>query len=360
MYKEKRIESREMTNLIAIACQKNIKMKKTALIFGLSALMVSCNQSVKQQEDTEDSTEVTVETNEVKTEEANSSADFNIEDIAFSTADIGDFPFINLPEGLRSMNKPLERKFDVCFFPINGIMTPFEGRLYKIYVTNERGEEYSQRYFEKSMEDYLLSVGAVNVFDGEITREEYDRYHKQDPNKGNDGDIGYGGEEIKFYVIRSKDKGNIYIQFTSNNAGGKLNILQEEAFKQTITKVTADDIVKDLSEKGKAILYINFDVDKSNITAEGKEVVTQIAEALQKDKNLKFAIEGHTDNTGDASHNKKLSNDRANAVMDDLIANGIDKSRLTAKGFGAENPLVANDSEENKAKNRRVELVKLN
>lgn len=336
-------------------------MKKTAIILGLSALIVSCNQANKQQENNEPNTvENSVEANEVKTEEANSSADFNIEDIAFSTADIGDFPFINLPEGLRSMNKPLERKFDVCFFPINGIMTPFEGRLYKIYVTNERGEEYSQRYFEKSMEDYLLSVGAVNVFDGEITREEYDRYHKQDPNKGNDGDIGYGGEEIKFYVIRSKDKGNIYIQFTSNNAGGKLNILQEEAFKQTITKVTADEIVKDLTEKGKSILYINFDVDKSNITAEGKEVVTQIAEALQKDKNLKISIEGHTDNSGDASHNKKLSNDRGNSVMNALITNGIDKARLTAKGFGSENPLVANDSEENKAKNRRVELVKVN
>lgn len=335
-------------------------MKKTALIFGLSALIVSCNQSVKQQEGTEDSTEVTVEANEVKTEEANTATDFNIEDIAFSTADIGDFPFINLPEGLRSMNKPLERKFDVCFFPINGVMTPFEGRLYKIYVTNERGEEYSQRYFEKSMEDYLLSVGAVKVFDGEITREEYDRYHKQDPNKGNDGDIGYGGEEIKFYVIRSKDKGNIYVQFNSNNAGGKLNILQEEAFKQTITKVTADEIVKDLTEKGKSILYINFDVDKSNITTDGKEVVTQIAEALKKDNSLQISIEGHTDNSGNAEHNKKLSDARANSVLNALVTDGIDKARLTAKGFGAEKPLAANDSEENKAKNRRVELVKVN
>lgn len=337
-------------------------MKKTVLILGLSALIISCNQANKQQENNEsNAVETSVEANEGKTEEANSSAEFNIENIPFSTADIGDFPFINLPEGLESMNKPLERKFDVCFFPINGVMTPFEGRLYKIFVTNKRGEEYSQRYFEKSMEDYLLSIGAVKVFDGEITREEYERYHKQDPNKGNDGDIGYGpGENIKFFIIRNKNKGNIYVQFTSNNASGKLNVLQEEAFKQTITKVTADDIAKDLTEKGKSILYINFDVDKANITTEGKEVVTQIAEALQNDKSLKIAIEGHTDNTGDASHNKKLSNERANAVMNDLIANGIDKSRVTAKGFGAEKPLVANDSEENKARNRRVELVRTN
>src|SRR5690606_40443321 len=68
-------------------------------------------------------------------------------------SNIGDFPFFTLPEGLKSMNKPFERKFDVCFFPINGIMTPKEGKLYKIFVTNNPGEEYSKHYFEKSMED---------------------------------------------------------------------------------------------------------------------------------------------------------------------------------------------------------------
>lgn len=336
-------------------------MRKIAIIVGLSALIMSCNQVKKQQENNESQViETSIEANEFKTEEVNSSTEFNIENIPFSTGDIGDFPFINLPEGLKSMNKPLERKFDVCFFPINGTMIPFEGKLYKINVTSVRGEEYSQRYFEKSMEDYLQSVGGVKVFDGEITKEEFDRYNKQDPYKGNDGDMGYWGENTKFYVIRTKDKGNIYIQFNSNNAGGKLNVLQEEAFKQTITKITADDIVKDLIVKGKSILYINFDVDKSNITTEGKEVVTQIAEALQNDKSLKIAIEGHTDNTGDALHNKTLSDARANSVMNALITNGIDKARLTAKGFGAEKPLVANDTEENKAKNRRVELVKVN
>lgn len=334
-------------------------MKKTAIILGLSALVASCNQSNKQQESTQLATETIVELNDVKTEKTKASTDFNIEDIPFSTADIGSFPFFTLPKGLKSMNKPFERKFDVCFFPINGVMTPFEGKLYKIFVTNEKGEEYSQRYFEKSMEDYLTSVGAVKVFEGEITREEYDRYHKQDPNKGGEGDIGYWDQNMKFWVLRTKDNGTVFIQYTSDNASGRLNILQQAAFKQTITKVTADDIAKDLSKKGKSILYINFDLDKSDLTAQGKEVVTQISKALQKDKSLQIAIEGHTDNSGDAARNKKLSNDRANSVMNNLIANGIDKSRLTAKGFGSEKPLVANDSEDNKAKNRRVELIKV-
>ncbi len=333
-------------------------MKKTVLLLGISALFVSCNQS-KQQGSTVDPAETHVESKETETQDTKISTDFNIEDIPFSNADIGEFPFITLPKGLKEMNKPLLRAYDVCFFPINGVMTSFEGKLYKTFVSPVRGEDFSQHFFEKSMADYLQSIGAVKVFDGEITKEEYNRYHKQDPNKGGEGDMGYAGQNMKFWVIRTKDKGNVYIQYLSNNAGASLNVLQEEAFKQTITKVTADDIVNDLSKNGKAILYINFDVDKSDITVEGNEVVNQIAEALQKDKTLNISIEGHTDNSGDAAHNKKLSNNRAHSVMQKLITQGIHESRLSAIGYGAEKPLVANDSDENKAKNRRVELVRI-
>lgn len=332
-------------------------MKKITFLLIVATMVTSCTKTTK----TETTIVVKDTINQEKNDEASKvDAAFSIENLPVSAADIGDFPFFTLPKGLTNQNKPLQKNFDVCYFPVNGIMTPFEGKLYKINVVADKNETFSQRYFEKSMEDYLTSIGAVKVFDGEIAKEEYDRYNKQDPNKGDEGDIGYTGQNIKFYALRTKDKGTIYVQFSSNNASGKLNILQEEAFTQTIEKVTSDDIAKDLAEKGKSILYINFDVDKSNVTADGKEVIDQIAGALKKEPLLKIAIEGHTDNTGDVAHNKKLSNDRANTVLNALVSNGIEKTRLSAKGFGAERPLVANDSEDNKAKNRRVELVKVN
>lgn len=325
-------------------------MKKITLLLGTLFIAFACTKK--------DETKIeNVET--IVTSPVTDSVAFDLEKIEFTTADLGDFPFFTLPEGLKEMNKPLVKNYDKIYFPINGIMTPFEGKIYKTYVSSENLNEYSKAYFEKSLEDYLTSIGAVKVYDGTITKEEYNRYTKEATNRGDEGDIGYMDENIKFFVIRSKDKGNVFVQFSSTDSSGKLNILQQEALKQTIKKVTADDIVKDLSQKGKSILYINFDVDKSNVTSDGKEIINQIAAALKKDASLKILIEGHTDNTGDGAHNKKLSNDRANEVMKNLIANGIDQSRLQAKGFGAENPLVANDSEENKAKNRRVELIKL-
>src|SRR5690606_10589214 len=143
------------------------------------------------------------------------------------------------------------------------------------------------------------------------------------------GSIDVYNEEIVTYVIRRND-GNIYIAMEKKDfPSSSIQIVQEKAFEQTITKITSDKIVKDLNETGKSILYINFDVDKSNIKSDGKEVVDQIAKALKQEASLKISIEGHTDNTGNAAHNKKLSDDRANAVMSALVTDGIDKSRLT-------------------------------
>lgn len=331
-------------------------MKKTTVLLASTLMILSCNQKNNETDITNPPIEQNSITKEEPTEKPTT---FKIENIPYSEAEIGTFPFFTLPKGLQEMNKPLEKNFDICYFPIAGIMTPIEGKIYKTNVTGIAGEEFSQRYFEKSLEEYLTSIGAVKIYDGEITEEEYNRYNKQDPNKGADGDIGYVDEIIKMYVIRTHDQGNIYIQFTANNAAGKLNIVQEKALQQTIAKINADEIVKDLTEKGKSILYINFDTDKSSLTKEGNEAISEIANALKKDNSLRISIEGHTDNTGEASHNKKLSSERANAVMTALISQNIDKNRLVAKGLGADEPLVTNDSEINKAKNRRVELIRI-
>lgn len=334
-------------------------MKKIALLFAAGLTLIACKQTpkegdatgIEQQEETT-ATETTTTPTEVVA--------LDLSKIPYTTADIGDFPYLALPKGIKELNKPLLRDFDVCLFPVNGVMTEVEGKLYKANLTAVSGEQFSERFFRRSMEDYLKAIGAVQIFNGSITQEEYDRYNKLDPHKGDEGDMGYAGEPISFYVIRHKEQGDIYIQYAANNAGAKLNVLQTKAFEQTMTKITADEIAKSLAETGKSILYINFNHDQSTITAEGEEVVKEITVALQKDTQLTIAIEGHTDNVGDATHNKKLSEARAQAVRTALIEQKIDAHRLTAQGFGAERPLVANDSEENKAKNRRVELRKTN
>lgn len=344
-------------------------MKKHTIVYLLLFAVVlftrcnSSNQSSNTDEEPsiEDSTETSAHSQADEPQSEEEVTSFDINALPISNADIGDFPFFTAPEGAEYINRAKPVDFDFIVFVTPDQIYEVEGKTFRAHVHKDRkgDKEISGRYLIRSYEDAIAQAGGVKVFEGKLTRERQEQYKELCTYAGSNGSIDIWNNPIAAYVIRRND-GNVYIMLDKGkNNTTSIQIVQEKAFEQTIQTITSDKIVKELNEKGKSILYINFDVDKSDIKPDGKEVVDQIAKALQQDASLKISIEGHTDNTGDASHNKKLSDDRANAVLQSLIQAGIDKSRLTAKGFGAENPLVANNSEENKAKNRRVELVKM-
>ena len=91
---------------------------------------------------------------------------------------------------------------------------------------------------------------------------------------------------------------------------------------------------------------------------EGLTEIEQVAALLKQDPSLQLAVNGHTDDSGDAAHNQQLSEGRAKSVVALLTAKGIDAARLTAAGFGSRQPVADNGTQEGKARNRRVELVK--
>ncbi len=120
-------------------------------------------------------------------------------------------------------------------------------------------------------------------------------------------------------------------------------------------------LAQTLAATGKVDIYgILFDIDKSDVKPTSKPTLDQVAKLLKDDPTLKLEISGHTDNTGSKEHNLKLSQDRAEAVIRALVTNySIDEKRLTAKGYGDTKPVAPNTTEDNKAKNRRVELRKI-
>jgi outer membrane protein OmpA-like peptidoglycan-associated protein len=122
---------------------------------------------------------------------------------------------------------------------------------------------------------------------------------------------------------------------------------------------SADSLKADLDKYGRVVLYINFDFNQATIRPDGKPIVAQVVKLMHDNPALKLAINGHTDNVGTRSYNVKLSERRAAAVVDALVATGISRSRLSSGGFGPDQPIVDNDTEKGRAKNRRVELVKM-
>ena len=140
-----------------------------------------------------------------------------------------------------------------------------------------------------------------------------------------------------------------------NWASYKLVVLQEDAAAQV---VSARHMLDALAQAGFIALYIPFDTAKWDIKPDGQSVVREIAGLLQAQPTLKVSIEGHTDNVGTPAANKTLSENRARSVMQAVVAQGIAPERLSSAGHGQEKPVADNRSEEGRAKNRRVELVK--
>lgn len=116
-----------------------------------------------------------------------------------------------------------------------------------------------------------------------------------------------------------------------------------------------------IAEKGRvATQGIFFATGSAELAPESTPTLKEIGQMLKDHADLSLTIEGHTDNTGNAAANQTLSEKRAQAVKDYLVATyQIDPSRLQAKGFGASKPAASNDTPEGRQQNRRVELVKM-
>lgn len=103
-----------------------------------------------------------------------------------------------------------------------------------------------------------------------------------------------------------------------------------------------------------------FEVDKATLLPAGKRKIAEFSKSLQQYDSRSILIEGHTDNSGDKTYNQSLSERRAKAVRDVLVAQGFNPQRLITKGFGETRPVGSNATKPGRQQNRRVEIVILN
>jgi outer membrane protein OmpA-like peptidoglycan-associated protein len=206
-----------------------------------------------------------------------------------------------------------------------------EGKLVKILYDCQGKSALQVR---RNTEAALRSAGFTLDFTGYDTPTHYVTGHK-------------GGTWVA--VEASELTGDSQYVFTS--------VITEE-MKQEMTsdaKTWADEINK----SGRAAVYgIEFDTGKATLRPDSEKVLVQMAGLLNSQPDWKMKVEGHTDSTGTKAGNQALSQQRAAAVVTWLVKDGIPASRLTAAGLGDSKPIADNGTEDGRARNRRVELVK--
>lgn len=160
-----------------------------------------------------------------------------------------------------------------------------------------------------------------------------------------------GGKEMWFAVQTSNEPSGMFITMV---------IIEKQTMQQEVT-IDATAMAHDLGETGRVAIYgIHFDTGKSELKPESGLALIEIAKLLKQSATLKVYVVGHTDMVADLATNVKLSQARAQSVVNALVGeHGIASARLIAYGDGPYAPVASNKTEEGRAKNRRVELVEI-
>ena len=166
------------------------------------------------------------------------------------------------------------------------------------------------------------------------------------------------GTRLLFRLTRPGG-GTTWCRLDTRSVGRYILEIIDEAGLDLSLEFDAEALLEALDRDGQVAIYgILFDVDRADLRPGSGQVLDTIATILKSDSGLRLEVAGHTDSNGSAIRNRELSLERARAVVNALALYGIDRGRLMARGYGPDQPVADNATEEGRQQNRRVELVK--
>ena len=156
----------------------------------------------------------------------------------------------------------------------------------------------------------------------------------------------------------NKDGKDVWVRLQTFSGGKSYSLIIVERTDME-QEVKTGELLDSINRTGKITLYVNFETGSFFIQPDSYHILDEITELMNSNPSLKLAVRGYTDNTGSPSGNLALSEYRAKMIKYSLQIKGISPDRLTSQGFGRSNPVADNSTEDGRAKNRRVELVKI-
>lgn len=292
---------------------------------------------------------------------------FDLQSVAVTSKELPAFPYLSTPSGLppEKVTTSKDLDFDRVHVLAGDQLRPVEGKVHErlFYIHNLK---WSPLAAHRNYETALKALGATRV----------DKVHPLDEafverNGGNASAIlkkmGVPGiprpedpelPGFEQWLIRTPTT-NIWLSFSLSGDELHLLTVEEKAMQQLVETLPAAKLSRALRQDGHVALYLNFDTDSQLIRQDSLPAVDEVVKLLQGEPALQLRVEGHTDASGDAAHNRKLSLARAQSVVQAITAKQIAPERLSAAGKGADQPLADNATEAGRAKNRRVELVRV-
>ena len=282
---------------------------------------------------------------------------FDVNSVALSSVRLGDFPYLRLPEGYKPQNTEAQDFADFPFWT-GSRFEMIEGRVHQTQITNDTGKSFSRLELLRNMEHALNEAGAVRIFDGQIPNEAAHALPEAVQLAALNGIGDIYNNPSQTWVIRQADR-TAWIHLYVGSAQGAMAVVEAKALTPTAGLLPAGELARRIAADGRVAVPVEFALDRADILDASRSQIDAVAQLLKDEAGLRLSVEGHTDNTGAPARNRPLSEDRARAVVAALIQQGIDAKRLEAKGFGADKPVADNASDEGRARNRRVELVRL-
>ncbi|MDR2914088.1 MAG: OmpA family protein [Tannerella sp.] len=279
--------------------------------------------------------------------------------IAVSMADIGKFPYLAPPEGYLydryAKNRNFAEKYH--FYKDSSIVT-IGGKYFRALIRKNDDRKYHKEPFSDSLivshyENAIRQLGGIEVYSDDKPLKILDSIDNDMANQP------IAGSYRQFIIRTPTGNAWFHLEYDYDSIQQVVySVIFEGAINEQVFFMPADIMRIAIDRNDKVVLYINFDKNQATLAPDGDAQVREIAKLMQMDTGLRLFMEVHTDSLSTPDRDKRLSKERIGTVIKRLENLNIKKYRLDGTGFGSERLLVLSDYDENRSKNRRVELIR--